>query len=201
MIEVVGQHLVGSHQALEIVLDVAELPELGLPIVHHSNPGRQAGQTRFKRRVLRMKVFEHQFPTGNGYFEIKWMNGAIVTNRGSTIGSISDIPYVYPRGEDLYLNMINLTANRSGFGSAGRGSYDITLRKVDTTTLIDKQVYSFHMSMHTEYSQGWNIYFDNHRDFESVKNARYTTIALGYRIGEYTNLTIARTGLELTGVT
>lgn len=149
---------------------------------------------------FRMKVLEHQLPTSDGYYEIKWMNGAIITNRGSSIGAVSDIPYVYPRDGDLSVNMIDLSANKSGFGSAGRGAYEINIRKLETTTLIDKQVYSFKMSIHTEYAKGWNIYFDNHRDFDPVKNAQYTTIGLGYRIGEYTNLTLAQTGLELTGV-
>jgi len=150
---------------------------------------------------FRMKVVEHQLPTSDGYYEIKWMNGAIVTNRGSKAGSISDVPYVYPRGDDLYINIIDLSANRSGFINAGRGSYKITLRNLETTLLTSKQVYGFQMSLHTEYTAGWNTYFALHRDFDYLYNAKYQKIGVSYNYGDFTNLKLTKTDLELTGVT
>lgn len=150
---------------------------------------------------FRMRAVEHQLSTSSGYYEIKWLNGALITNRGSSAGSVSGVPYVYPREGDLTIQMIDLSVNRSGFGAAGPGTYDITIRKSHTISLIDKPVHSFRMSYHTEYSRGWHLYFHFHRNFDFVKNARYDNIALGYRPGQQTNLTLALTGLELTGVT
>lgn len=149
---------------------------------------------------FRMKVLEHNLPTSSGYYEIKWMNGAIITNRGSKIGSVSDIPYVYPRGDSLYINIIDLSTNRSGFISAGWGSYHINIKNLQTTLISFKQVYSFQMSIHTEYAGGWNFYYDTYRNFSSVKDADYKTIGLSYRYGEFTNLKLVMTDLELTGV-
>lgn len=149
---------------------------------------------------FRMRVLEHQLPTNSGYYEIKWMNGAIITNRGSSQGSVSDIPYVYPKDDHLSLNMINLTANNSGFHSAGKGSYEIHIRNRGVDLLEDKRVFSFHMDIHTEYTRGWNSYYSLHRGFSKVKDSTYADIGLSYNYGEYVNLKLVRTDLEITGV-
>lgn len=149
---------------------------------------------------FRMRVLEHQLPTNQGYYEIKWMNGAIITNRGSSQGSVSDIPYVYPKDDHLSLNMINLTANNSGFHSAGKGSYEIHIRNRGVDLLEDKRVFSFHMDIHTEYTRGWNSYYSLHRGFSKVKDSTYADIGLSYKYGEYVNLKLVRTDLEITGV-
>jgi len=150
---------------------------------------------------FKMRVLEHEFPTSSGYFEIKWMNGAIITNRGSSIGAVTDTPYVYHKGDFLFMNIIDLKANRSGFSSGGRGSYSITIKNMGSELLTSRSVYGFKMSMHTKYTKGWNIYYINHRDFTAVKDKDYRTIAVGYNAGGFTKLKLMLTKLETTGRT
>lgn len=151
---------------------------------------------------FKVNVMEHQMPTSDGYYEIKWVNGAIITNRGSSIGAVSGTPYIYPKDDAIFMNIIDLKANGSnGFVSAGKGSYSVIIKNAGVESLATKSVYGIRMSYHTEYTKGWNIYYINHRGFISVKDSAYKTIALGYNPGSFTDLNLIRTSIEVTGVT
>ncbi len=150
---------------------------------------------------FKIRVLEYQLRTNHGYFEIKWLNGALVTNKGSSVGLVRDSPYIYSRGDSLFMNIINLSANHSGFLSGQSGSYSIDVRHLNSTLLTNKPVYSVRMSIHSEYPKAWNNFFLDNRGFTEVKDSRYRTIGLSYHPGEFTNLKLMRTSIELTGGT
>ncbi len=149
---------------------------------------------------FKIRVLEYRLSTNHGYFEIKWLNGAIISNKGSSIGAVTDSPYIYQRDDNLFINMINLTGNNSGFLSAGRGSYGLMVSNRDSSLLAEKQVYSASISVHSEYSGGWNVFFTNHRNYTRVKDDQYNTVAVGPDPGGYTQIKLLRTDLEITGV-
>ena len=158
-----------------------------------------ATHTLAEAYYFRIRTLEFDLPTNHGYYEIKWLNGAIVTNRGSTTGSVSGTPYIHPMSNTIFVNIINLTANNSGILTGGKGKYDITVRNLNTECLYYGSVHSFSISIYSEYSTGWYLNLINRLGFSAVKDSNYHTIAAVYRAGESTELKLMKTDIEITG--
>jgi len=148
---------------------------------------------------FKTNVIEYQLRTNDGYYEIKWMNGAIITNRGSSSGAVSDSPYIYAHDDSLFINMITLTANRTGFISAGPGTYALNIRNLRSTLLTMRSVYGLRLAFQSEYSKGLYSHFDLHMGFENARNSRYQTVATAFNPGEFTHLKLQETRIEVTG--
>jgi len=144
-------------------------------------------------------TLEFDLPTNHGYYEIKWINGAIITNRGSNTGSVSGTPYIYPVRDTLFINMINLTANRTGILTGGAGKYDITIRNLNSEKLFYGNACSLSISVHSEYSTGWYLNLINKLGFSAVKDSHYTTTAAAYHPGQFTALKLIKTDIEIKG--